>query len=1194
MTSGARGGKGFAAAAFGFDFEEAAEALDVCSGYARKMFDPLNLPPDLRAQLLAGRVVPFLGAGIGLPCGLPDWRGLLESLLQWAIAEDIVLPNADQIGRAIEGGELDVPAHALGQAFGDRLDEALSTILTGPGVAPTALHQLLGSVAWPIVLTTNFDNLLPDSFAHRLEPITWQDSERLGDALRSGQRHLMLAHGWIGRPGSIVLTPAQYRESFHSPAQQMYLKTLLSHYTLLFIGCSLRDPDIKYFLEESKKAFELGPSPHYAILPRTEIDDIRRTHFRENFGIHILTYEPSSGHPEIQDFVHKVVDVLPPPLLFDPSVKSQSLDAAKSAFSKLAPDEYLLKFAATAREVAGSGFARTAWTSLKSEIERTGDATPETRLMATVELVDLMRRDHEYDFAVRVLQDAAQLREDPTIPQAVLAVYAREAFTTYLDAYCLAEAAVLWEEGKRFGLSESDLEDTARMLAQARFLNSGEAPSCLPVTSLEVTFACESLAQAGDLDSAVEKLQTTGQEEITRGNYLEALKVENTRAHVLYLSCRLDEAWHVFEDQIAPYKASIPLDKWAELQGNQTFVGFPLRKPVDMKALTASRDVRGQESDRAARSEDLLLAESASREQRHYDSLPRLWRELRRSYSGLNWSARVRAHSRLAWETYAAGWIRETTHHAIMGNNVPCLERLADLLIGRRDVSLISASVEYLSTNCQLPHHANLAAKFISRLADVLPQARMPDIIALLARTALIESVHSDAEQCITAAWNAIARLAFRLDENQSATLLQAAQDSSVLKEYRFSRKSVLVAIRALAGRVTEYDWEALTSNLIGIALDPSDYDYESTLLALEVIARKSEAAKAQIRRQLYKSGPIDAVRAIYAVTFSAELDRDRLATVVSKVAEFLGEQVTTNTQPEFRLSRFATVQVTTPHGDSLHVQLCGGQAELRYIVVHRDALGDEQVQQIVEAALRLIVHPSNIRHNRLMLMDFLYDIRSRLTLDQALAIFKAAHPLVTGSAPASPTDLPSSRTTDRFRFNSPSQADEQANALRLVIGLCDAFGSDAEVDLPSLALKALLHTALEVRQSACAALTDLKECPPDLETALVASALDPEWRVAAAALHSATTLLGRGQLRSKIPLLTIIAAKNLGADRPIVRALTARLVHDLVRSSLPPQNRQLLEEMLETLSKDVSYQVRQAARYGNATDVGDTVGDVD
>ena len=41
----------------------------------------LSLPTFLKSQLKAGRVIPFLGAGISMNAGLPDWPGLLERLV---------------------------------------------------------------------------------------------------------------------------------------------------------------------------------------------------------------------------------------------------------------------------------------------------------------------------------------------------------------------------------------------------------------------------------------------------------------------------------------------------------------------------------------------------------------------------------------------------------------------------------------------------------------------------------------------------------------------------------------------------------------------------------------------------------------------------------------------------------------------------------------------------------------------------------------------------------------------------------------------------------------------------------------------------------------------------------------------------------------------------------------------------------
>ena len=122
------------------------------------------------------------------------------------------------------------------------------------------------------------------------------------------------------------------------------------------------------------------------------------------------------------------------------------------------------------------------------------------------------------------------------------------------------------------------------------------------------------------------------------------------------------------------------------------------------------------------------------------------------------------------------------------------------------------------------------------------------------------------------------------------------------------------------------------------------------------------------------------------------------------------------------------------------------------------------------------------------------------------------------------------------------------------------------------------------------AALLELKRWTPELEAALVVATLDLECRVAGTALHTATVLFRRGQLRSYVPLLTSIASKSLTAEKPFVRALTARLVHELLLYSALDQKLHVLRAMLEILSQDISYQVRQAAFYGSETDVGVSV----
>jgi hypothetical protein len=69
--------------------------------------DSISLPPLLKSQLSAGRVVPFLGAGISRNAGLPDWPGLLRDLVAWSANAGFALEDAELILSATENGHLD-------------------------------------------------------------------------------------------------------------------------------------------------------------------------------------------------------------------------------------------------------------------------------------------------------------------------------------------------------------------------------------------------------------------------------------------------------------------------------------------------------------------------------------------------------------------------------------------------------------------------------------------------------------------------------------------------------------------------------------------------------------------------------------------------------------------------------------------------------------------------------------------------------------------------------------------------------------------------------------------------------------------------------------------------------------------------------------------------------------------------------
>lgn len=1125
--------------------------------------------------------MPFLGAGLGMSCGLPNWSGLLRQLATWSVENNISLSQGALIEHSIVQGSLDAAAHALGQALGARLTDALRSILAPPELKPTLLHSLLADVLWPMVLTTNFDNLLPTSFASRLEPLTWQDNSRMGEVLRTGQPHLMMVHGWIERPESIVLTPSAYRASFNSAAQRHYLATLLSHYSFLFLGCSLRDPDVKYFLEELRYAFGPAKVPHFALIPSEEVDELQVADLYDNYSIQVLTYTPTRGHPEVEEFVRRTIDVLPPTLLHDPLVKVKGIQTAKLQTANCTPTEFLTQFRYTCDKIAASGFLRTAWSALSNELQTNSSASAEVRLRTAIRVVEMMRQDQVFDFAIGILQRHANLCEDPTVQNDLRSDFEILRFRTFLDQYDLVEAQNIYTHAASSGVAAGHLEEMRSSLVIADFLHAGRAPESPGRGSLELIAYLEARAMHGDIEFALTELAIAADDYSGQGNTEAAVQLRNKRAELLYLACRNEEAWNEFEQHITPLEHSLPIEQRAQLQRNQMFAGFILGKQPAAHSVHANYDLHASTREETAHAEHLLSAEGASRERKHYDSLPPLWRQLRRAHGELNWSACKLAHDRLALDVFAAGWIREAVYHAILANSEACLKELGELLIKERNGELITVAVDYILKNCKLPRHSAAACTLLSSMTDILPETQMPEIIQWLVRAALQTVSNRDAETCATAAWNVLRAIVPRIPVEEATTILQFARTHPSLSSPCFGREAILETLHALVVRGASYIPLELGRELLPIATTVRwDHDYQHILRLLARIAEKSTETRDLLRAALFDPNvTTDVMLASYATSFGHRIDGDMISRSIVKIAERLPLQVYAGQSeaPPFQLSSYGTQQ-SGKADDRVCIQMQGGILELNYVAAHKHQVCSTTLDPLVSAVVALIANPLNNRTNRLMLINFLIRIRERLSPEQKKEAYQSLRPFAIGQASPSPAELPQSRSTDRMQWNTPSPTEEQALALHAMTLLREREHVCADAELAKVLQDALFDADPMIRQHACASIADLPSLSAELDLPLITATLDGDWRVAGAALHAVVRLLDQGSLQAHTPLLITITTKARTAQTPLVRALAAKLTVRLAQLPMSEEQRATLTRIQHALQADISYQVRTAA----------------
>ena len=259
----------------------------------------------LKSLRRKGRLIPFVGSGLSKALELPDWSELIDFIAKQLGYDPRVFK--------LNGTELQLAEYYVAKKGNiGPLRSEMDRLFNAPDdqIEKSRAHSALVEMKLPLIYTTNYDRNIEQAFAIRDVPS--HTIANLGDILSARadtSTQIVKLHGTFEEDASLVLTETSYfdRFEFESPIDIKLRADILGK-TLLFIGYSLRDINVRYMLyklHKMKLQMRRGTSEPSGFLTTFGSNEIQRTLFK-TWEIEIVDLDPVNPTESLSCFLESL------------------------------------------------------------------------------------------------------------------------------------------------------------------------------------------------------------------------------------------------------------------------------------------------------------------------------------------------------------------------------------------------------------------------------------------------------------------------------------------------------------------------------------------------------------------------------------------------------------------------------------------------------------------------------------------------------------------------------------------------------------------------------------------------------------------------------------------------------------------------------------------------------------------------
>lgn len=232
-----------------------------------------------------GKLCLFVGAGVSMSCGIPGWDTLSKLVIETAWPNREKRFDFERLKARVDIAllnPLDAMRMARRQLKGD-FSSAVSKCLYSKEVTLSETIEAIISLSnVRRICCFNFDDLLEKAYGKKGVKYC---ALTAGDAFPRNDAQVLVFHPHGFLPSvphtrvcsnkKIILSEDDYHELYTSPycwANLIQLKLLMT-FNVLFVGCSLKDPNIRRLLDTCKKL--KTTQRHFAIMKKPDYNGVR-------------------------------------------------------------------------------------------------------------------------------------------------------------------------------------------------------------------------------------------------------------------------------------------------------------------------------------------------------------------------------------------------------------------------------------------------------------------------------------------------------------------------------------------------------------------------------------------------------------------------------------------------------------------------------------------------------------------------------------------------------------------------------------------------------------------------------------------------------------------------------------------------------------------------------------------------------